>query len=152
MTRIYRSILFVFPLFILDLLVIGFLGFPFLQSVYCFMLAAFLNQKIDFLFYISFLLLGLESFVAFDLFGLNFLYLVPLFLLLNYAIFYLSSKEITGLIWVVAMIMGQRLLVSIFKLTEGLLQPYTLWQIGANLIVLLVSLKWFSTVEQGNRF
>jgi hypothetical protein len=139
-------------LFFIDVCVIGIVGFSFLQSVLCYAIVTFLYHSLCPLFYSAFLLLGFESFIVSDLFGLNYLYLIPLFTLLKTTTHYLTSKEITALIILITAIGCQAAFLVYFKLNHQGFSGYTLYQIGANLLVLFVSLKWFSTVEQGNRF
>ena len=98
---------FLIVLFFIDIFLIGITGFPFLHSVLCFTIITFLYSSFCPLFYGSFLLLGFEYFIAFDIFGLNYLYLIPLFALLKTSTNYLSSKQITAAIVLVFSIFCQ---------------------------------------------
>ncbi len=140
-----------FLFFMADIGVISQTGAPLLCAVYCYALATFLYQKKFPFFYLACLCLGLESFIAFDLFGLTYCYSMLLFLFLPTASYYLASKKITALIWLILYLLLQTAFLYFFKLIPVAYEPYTLYLIGGNLSVLYISLKWFFTVEQGNR-
>jgi len=134
-----------------DIAIISQIGLPLLYAVYCYALAAFLYQEKFPFFYLACLCLGLESFIAFDLFGLDYCYSIGLFLCLSIANYYLASKKFTAFMWLIFYALLQTAFLYYFKLITIRYEPYTLYLIGGNLIVLYISLKWFFTVEQGNR-
>lgn len=136
----------------LDICSIGLTGYPFVQSVFCYTLVTFLYYSFCPAFYTAFLLLGFESFIAFDLFGLNYLYLIPLFAGVKLTTYYLASRQVTAFLFVIAAVVCQALFLHFFELKQGGLGACTFYEIGANLLILFISLKWFSTAERGNRF
>lgn len=139
-------------LFFIDVCGIGMFGSYALNTVLIYSIISFLYQHHSNWFYTAFFLLGLESVLVFDLFGFTYLYLIPLFALLKITTYYLASKEVAALIMLFTTLLCQTLFLAYFKLDTAPWGNYTLYLIGANLLILFISLKWFSTVEQGNRF
>ena len=149
--KILGNCILLFIFFMADITVISQTGLPLLYAVYCYALAAFLYQEKFPFFYLACLCLGLESFIAFDIFGLNYCYSMFLFLSLSIANYYFASKKITAFIWLIFYALLQAAFLYYFKLITIRYEPYTFYLIGGNLIALYISLKWFFTVEKGNR-
>ena len=133
--------------FFFDSLIINYTGSFFLQSVMISTLIIFLkNRSIPFLFF-SFLLLGIESFFIYDIFGLTYLYLIPTFYTIYCLDHYFNFKRLTPYFSVFLLITVHTLFISSFKLESAYSTLYLLSQIGVNLIMLYISLKWLSIVK-----
>lgn len=138
--------------FLIDLLSLQYFSYPITHAVLCYSISAFLCSSFSLSLCISFFLLGLESFFVIDLFGFKYLYIVPLFLLIHSTKHYFVCTNTVALFTLLTGIVSNRFLLSSFGLNTPFWGLCTLYEFGANLLLLLISLKWFSTVERGNRF
>lgn len=150
--RTFTHILLLLLCCVFDICCFQLLGNFLINSTFCYTLLQFLPSRNTVFFAAGFLLLGTQSFLMYDIFALNFIYLAPLFFLVNTLCYYLASPALICLIALSLGLAGQLSFLYFFKLKPVLVDAYTLVQIGVTLLLLIVSLKWFSTVEQGNRF
>lgn len=138
--------------FFIDSLCIVITGFFLTHLALCCAISFFFFSRSWSPFIGSFVALGLESFIAFDFFGLTYLYSIPLFLCIGFLKYYLSSSLLAAHLSLLILLIAHTIFISQFGLISSPLGLYTLLQIGGNLSLLYFSLKWLATAKRGNRF
>ncbi len=138
--------------FFADCMVIVHTGNSLLHSVFIFCLTLLLYERYWPLFGLSILFLGIESFLLYDLFGINYCYLFPLFGAAHLATFYLSSRSLGIPIGFVSMLLMEFLFLSFFGFKQRALSMYTFYEFAVIMGAVYFSLKWLPTAKQGNRF
>lgn len=149
--KIFVLILGIISFFLFDTFFIFTSGHYWLHSLLCLSVLLFAFQSY-LLFSISLIGIGFESFLAYDLFGLTYLYIIPVFCLFFLLSPYFVSKKIGSFFLFITALLCHQLLLFLFKLNYDQGVTCTLLQISGNMIVLYFSLKWLPIVEQGNRF
>jgi len=124
----------------------------FTHFVLCCAIVLFLFYRSWIPFVTAIIALGFESFIAYDFFGLTYLYVLPLFFLTSFLQHYLSLQLMPAYLSLLIMLAGHTFFTLLFELNSYPLGVYTLLQIGANLSLMYISLKWLATAKRGNRF
>lgn len=152
MKKLIQHFLFLVFCFTMDTLCFIYFQYPLLHATFCFSITTFLYYRCSFLFILSVLLLGLQTFFTLDLYGFNFLYLAPLFGVIYSTRHYVPNSSFVAFVSLCFYLICNHIILSFFGFKALILGWYTFWNFGVSLIVLFISLKWLSTVERGNRF
>ena len=137
--------------FFTDCFFIQYYGEIFAPFTFCFCLVTFIYQFSPLWWCTALLLLGLESFLLYDLFGLNFLFLIPLFILIKFGSGYLHSRKILTYCSLAGHWLSEFIFLSLFTLDFALPLTYTIIKMSVTLTTIYFSLKWLPTAERGNR-
>lgn len=146
------SLFFLGILFFIDSLALYLTGELFTQAVLCFTLAALLYKGSRIPFMIGFLMLAFEAFIAYDIFGITSLYIVPLCIITIILDYFLSSRYTVAYISLGTGLVLHHLFLALFKPFVWPLSHYTFLSISVSIITLYMCLKCFPTAKRGNRF
>ena len=96
--------------------------------------------------------LASQSFLLYDTVGLNYLYLIPLFIFIGTLKNFLHSQFVVATLGLLMGILFKTLFLVFYKGSSWPSLAYTFIQIGVNLVLLYRYLKCFPTARRGNRF
>ncbi len=152
MKKIITSLLLFFLSFITDSATYYFLAFPYAHALLVYTIVTFLSTHHWLPFILGITALTFQGFLLYDVVGINYLYLIPLFMIIGILKQFLHSRLLVATSGLITAITFETFFLVLCKGSAWPSFAYTFIQIGVNLILSYRYLKCFPTAGRGNRF